>query len=265
MNQFFFRTALLLVCLLSAACTSNPPARPKSPPGWIQSSLRNLSGKSSQILLVTNEHAAASRGMLYVLEKSDNLWHGAFPPFSALIGKKGFAPPGEKKEGDGRTPSGVFALKRTFGHAQKIGSLMPYRQAGIEDIWVDDASAADYNHWVRKGETTANSFELMKREDDCYKYGIIVEYNTDPVVPGAGSAIFIHVRRGEDTPTLGCIALAESDMLKLLGWLNPKAEPLVVLGTREDLPLLTKEGCLFAELDWSIICFVKQSRSPSAR
>ncbi|MEZ4601222.1 MAG: L,D-transpeptidase family protein [Syntrophotaleaceae bacterium] len=228
--------ALLLICLVSASCAL---PKQKAAPQWTQSSLANLPTETSQVLLVTNENAAGTRGRMHVLEKSGNLWQEVSPPLPVLIGRKGFAPPGEKKEGDGRTPSGVFPLKRTFGYAPQVDTRMPYRQAGVEDVWVDDDAAPDYNRWVRRGETAAASYELMKREDDCYKVGIIIEYNTDPVVPGAGSAIFIHVRRGEDIPTAGCVALAEKDLLKLLGWLDPAAEPLVVLGSMGALPHIT--------------------------
>ena len=66
----------------------------------------------------------------------------------------------------------------------------------------------------------------------------MVEYNTDPVVKGAGSAIFIHVWCGERLPTQGCVALAESDILRVLGWLEPQAKPLAILGTRDSIVLL---------------------------
>jgi L,D-peptidoglycan transpeptidase YkuD (ErfK/YbiS/YcfS/YnhG family) len=240
-GKYLWVPALLLVCLLSASCLPTAVSPRKAPPEWIQSSLETLARGTSQVLLATNEEASGFTAMLYVLEKRDNVWRNALPPLPALIGGKGFAPPGGKKEGDVRTPSGVFALKRTFGYAPEINSRMPYRQAGEEDIWVDDASSPDYNRWVRKGETSAASFEIMKLKDDRYKYGIVIEYNTDPIVKGAGSAIFFHVRGGENTPTLGCVALSERDMLKVLGWLDPAAEPLAVLGTRDSLLLLTRD------------------------
>jgi L,D-peptidoglycan transpeptidase YkuD (ErfK/YbiS/YcfS/YnhG family) len=230
----------LLFCLLSASCVSPGISEEKPPAAWIQSSLENLPKTSSQVLLVTAEDSAGFRATLYVLEKKDGTWQNAFPPLPALIGSKGLAPPGEKKEGDRKTPSGVFPLQRAFGYAPQIDSRMPYRQAGEKDIWVDDPASADYNRWVRRGETDATSFEVMKRKDDCYKYGIVVEYNTGPVVKGAGSAIFIHVRGGEDKPTLGCVALSERDMLKVLGRLDPAAGPLAVLSTRDSLSLVTK-------------------------
>lgn len=239
-GKYLFLPALMLLGLLVAACVRPAVSPDKAPPEWMQAALENCPKTSSQVLLVTNDEPSGFKPTLYVLEKRRALWRYAFPPLPALIGRKGFAPPGEKKEGDLRTPSGVFALKRSFGYASGIESRMPYRQAGEEDIWVDDASSPDYNRWVRKGETSAASFEVMKRQDDRYKYGLVIEYNTDPIIPGAGSAIFIHVRGGENMPTLGCVALAESDLLNVLGWLDPAAGPLAVLGTRDSLRSLTK-------------------------
>jgi len=232
--------AAFIFCLLSAGCASLAVSSDETPAEWVQTSLEQLAGDSSQVLLVTGEESAGFNATLYVLEKRDDKWRNAFPPRQALIGEKGFAPPGRKREGDVRTPSGVFALERTFGYAPGIPSRMPYRQAGENDIWVDDISSPDYNRWVRKGETSAAFFEIMKLPDDRYKYGIVIEYNTDPVVKGAGSAIFIHVRRGENMPTLGCVALPERDILEVLGWLDPAAKPLIVLGTRDSIASLTR-------------------------
>ena len=112
------------------------------------------------------EASSGSTALLYALEKRGDSWRTAFPPLPALIGKNGFAPPGEKKEGDVRTPSGVFALKRAFGYAAEIDTRLSYRQAGDDDIWVDDCNSPDYNRWGRKGETSATSFEQMKLNDE---------------------------------------------------------------------------------------------------
>ena len=120
-----------------------------------------------------------------------------FPPIEAIIGSKGFAEPGAKREGDGKTPTGIFPLEFVFGYDETVNTQMPYRQATETDIWVDDAQSDDYNKWVRKTETRAASFEEMKRKDDLYKYGIVVGYNTQPIIKGNGSAIFLHIRAGK--------------------------------------------------------------------
>jgi L,D-peptidoglycan transpeptidase YkuD (ErfK/YbiS/YcfS/YnhG family) len=121
----------------------------------------------------------------------------------------------------------------TFGYDVTIGTQMPYRQALDDDVWVDDPNSGDYNRWVKKLETHAASYETMKREDNLYKYGVVIEYNTDPVIKGNGSAIFLHIRKGEGIPTAGCVAVSEEDIIKILGWLDPAAAPLIITGIRK--------------------------------
>ena len=144
-------------------------------------------------------------------------------------GRNGFAPAGQKKEGDGRTPSGTFYLKQAFGYPPLVKTGLDYRQATDNDFWVDDPSSTYYNQWV-DGKPLAQSFERLKRDDDLYKYGIVVEYNTEPIESGKGSAIFVHVWRGPDSSTAGCMALSEENLIKLLEWLNKMESPMIILG-----------------------------------
>lgn len=190
-------------------------------------------GQSSQIILVRDSSFFFfNKTTLYTMEKQGDKWQAAFKPFDAVIGRNGFAPSGEKKEGDGRTPSGIYPLKMAFGYNPSAETKMPYRQVLSDDIWVDDQNAEDYNLWVKKSETRATSYEMMKREDELYKYGIVIEYNTDPVIKGKGSAIFLHVWKSESSPTSGCVAVSEENMIKILGWLDPAASPLIVTGIK---------------------------------
>jgi len=85
---------------------------------------------------------------------------------------------------------------------------------------------------VKKPETRAASYEIMKRDDNFYKYGIIIEYNTNPVIKGNGSAIFLHIWKAEDMPTAGCVAVSQENILKILDWLDPAASPLIITGIR---------------------------------
>lgn len=194
-------------------------------------SVEKLISESSQILLVRNMNPASVDVQVIVLEKKNGRWQILFDPMNGVIGRNGFAPPGEKREGDGRTPSGTFSLGVVFGYAPAVSTKMPYRQATDDDLWVDDVHADDYNQWVKRSATKASSFETMRRIDDLYKFGIVVEYNTNPVVKGYGSAIFVHIWQGKGLSTSGCIALPEEDILKILQWLNPAAKPLIVMGT----------------------------------
>jgi L,D-peptidoglycan transpeptidase YkuD (ErfK/YbiS/YcfS/YnhG family) len=98
---------------------------------------------------------------------------------------------------------------------------------------VDDVNSEDYNKWV-KGKPNAASWEKMKRDDDQYKYGLVIEYNMHPIIGGKGSAIFLHVWKGGES-TVGCVSMPEEMVLKILGWLDPAKKPLIIMGTESEL------------------------------
>ncbi len=167
---------------------------------------------------------------LVVMEKHGEDWRRILGPFRAVAGKNGFALPGEKREGDGKTPSGRFAVEHAFGYAQRVATALPYRLIAHDDIWVDDPLSADYNRWMKKREAGVLSFEEMKRRDGLYRYGLVIGYNRNPVVKGFGSAIFLHVWKGCNIPTSGCVALAENDVVAILARLDPSRQPLALWG-----------------------------------
>jgi L,D-peptidoglycan transpeptidase YkuD (ErfK/YbiS/YcfS/YnhG family) len=224
--------SILLLIFSVTACFLSPTAHNFDTSAFLKSRL-NIIDKSTQIILVVdNKSFFFTRTTLYAMEKRENNWQMAFGHLDAVIGKNGFAPAGEKREGDGKTPSGIYPLKMTFGYDANTRTKMAYRQALAGDIWVDDPQADDYNQWTKIEETKAASYEMMKREDDQYKYGIIIEYNTDPVIKGNGSAIFLHIWKGEGIPTAGCVAVSEEDIIKIFSWLDPAASPLIFTGIR---------------------------------
>lgn len=184
---------------------------------------------STQCLVVLVDDPAKSEAQVAAFEKTDGKWHSCLSPIPANIGRAGLAAPGAKREGDGKSPSGVFRLGLVFGYDLLIRSKMPYRQTTSDDIWVDDPKSPDYNTWISRKTNTAASFEEMKRKDELYKLGMVVEYNTKPIVKGWGSAIFFHLWSGPGKSTSGCVAVAEPDMLTLLEWLDPAKRPCIAL------------------------------------
>ena len=190
-------------------------------------------GESEQLIFATNRDSSSVLVTLHALERNDGVWHLVFPAFIGSIGEMGFAAVDDKREGDGKSPSGIFPLGFAFGYDPSVETKMPYRQATDDDFWVDDVNSEDYNQWV-KGEPNAASWEKMKRDDDQYKYGVVIEYNMHPIVKGKGSAIFLHVWNGGDS-TLGCVAMSEEMILEILGWLDPAKKPLIIMGTESEL------------------------------
>jgi L,D-peptidoglycan transpeptidase YkuD (ErfK/YbiS/YcfS/YnhG family) len=222
--------SILLPILFFQGCVFAPLSSKFDANSFLKSQ-ENKIGDSSQILLVKdNSIFSFSKATIYAMEKYGDKWQTAFKPFDAVIGRNSFAKYGEKREGDGKTPSGIYHLKTAFGYDESIKTKMPYRQALEDDIWVDDPGDDDYNRWVKKAQTHAASYEMMKRDDDLYKYGIVIEYNTDPVIKGNGSAIFLHIRKCQGLPTAGCVAVSEENMIKILEWLDPGAAPLIITG-----------------------------------
>jgi L,D-peptidoglycan transpeptidase YkuD (ErfK/YbiS/YcfS/YnhG family) len=240
-KNFFHRLIAVLLSSLvvlpvcdRVSAKAEPGESPSCQVTPIPDTVKRQMGGSSQALLVRNTKDSSVTVQVFALERQNDRWVCAFDAVDGVIGRKGFAPPGEKREGDGRTPSGIFPLMLTFGYEPSFPTRMPYWQITEDDLWVDDIHAEDYNRWVKRGMTRASSFEVMKREDGLYKCGIVVEYNTNPVVKGHGSAIFFHIWRGKGKPTAGCVALSEETLTRILRWLNPAASPLVILGTQAE-------------------------------
>ena len=69
----------------------------------------------------------------------------------------------------------------------------------------------------------------MRPGDFAYHWLIDIQHNQNPAMPGAGSAIFFHIRRGVARPTSGCTSMAEADLLKMIRWLRADAHPEYVL------------------------------------
>lgn len=208
---------ILLISLMAASgCATIAPK-----------SLQTLDAPISQAILVHPVNKNSDQAVLSAWQRQGNAWHRLYF-VSAVIGRNGLASAGEKKEGDGKTPSGIYPLGPAFGYAPSIDTGLQYREAGDFDFWVDDAHSMQYNQWVN-GMPAAHSFERMKRHDDLYQYGIVIGYNTHPVIPGAGSAIFMHVWRGYNSPTSGCVALDQRYLRKILRWLNRQSQPVIIM------------------------------------
>lgn len=209
---------------------------------------------STQIIVVTTESWDSPQGTLrrYERERPGNPWQLVGEPITVMIGKNGLGwgtglvkPPAQdssdlekndpvKKEGDGKAPAGVFRLSKAFGYApqQQPGWKMPYVSLTPSMECVDDERSKFYNTLV---DTTSISpdwgsheNEKMRRSDDLYRWGILVDHNANPPVPGGGSCIFMHIWKGPAQPTVGCTAMPQADMETLLGWLDPERKPLLV-------------------------------------
>ncbi|WP_439817334.1 L,D-transpeptidase family protein [Zavarzinia sp. CC-PAN008] len=142
--------------------------------------------------------------------------------FRCAIGRGGFVV--DKREGDGGTPVGTFALRRLCYRADRLAmpsTRLEVRAIRPDDGWCDDPASPAYNRPVRL--PFAASHEEMWRDDHVYDLVVVLGHNDDPPVPGAGSAIFMHLARADYAPTAGCVALALPDLLQVLAVCGPEA------------------------------------------
>lgn len=186
----------------------------------------------------------ASHGKLQQLERTREGWRAVSDVVPVLYGKGGLAwgrgvlgtdEPGRRKvEGDGRAPAGVFAIGTLFGYdaTAPAGAALPYHQVTDADAWVEDPTLPEYNRHVIIDPAHPPPWferERMKLHDPAFLWRVEIRHNAGPIEPGAGSAIFFHIRRGPNYRTAGCTTMTEENLLGLIQWLRPEANPHYLL------------------------------------
>lgn len=131
-----------------------------------------------------------------------------------------------KREGDGATPVGRMKVLGMLWRADRLARPALWaRPIGPGDLWCDAAASPDYNQPVRA--PFAASHEKLRRADPLYDIVLITDWNYPEAVPGCGSAIFLHQRRGPASPTAGCIAFRRADLIRIARQIRP-GTPLLV-------------------------------------
>jgi L,D-peptidoglycan transpeptidase YkuD (ErfK/YbiS/YcfS/YnhG family) len=152
--------------------------------------------------------------------RADGSYVQVLGPFNARIGYNGVVSPTYKREGDGRTPAGVYWLRNGFGALANPGLGRPWTVVGSNHYWVDDSRSAYYNTMQlgpANGRWTSAE-RLLNRP--AYDYAQVIGYN-EARVPYRGSAIFLHV--GTGGATAGCVSVSASALVALLRWQGPSA------------------------------------------
>jgi L,D-peptidoglycan transpeptidase YkuD (ErfK/YbiS/YcfS/YnhG family) len=138
------------------------------------------------------------------------------------LGPNGVTPAAAKREGDGMSPAGTWPIRRVRYRPDRRAppiTALPTEALSPEDGWCDAPGDAAYNRPVRLPYPA--SAERLWRDDHVYDLIVELGYNDDPVVAGAGSAIFLHLAKPGYTPTEGCVALSAEDLEALLRAAKP--------------------------------------------
>jgi L,D-peptidoglycan transpeptidase YkuD (ErfK/YbiS/YcfS/YnhG family) len=210
-----------------------------------------------QMIVATAPDWNSFQGSLRLFSKQGERWaaEGDFRP--VLYGKKGMAwgkglhpaQPGlQKKEGDARTPAGLFRIGMVLGNDETLpkGSKgWKYHRKTASTAWIDDPALPHYNDVVEvdlKSPPEWFSHQRMKIEDPVYHWLVLIEHNYGRGArPGLGSAIFFHTRRGEAVPTGGCTTMDRKDLEELIQWLDPRGRAVLAQMPREEYARRWKE------------------------
>jgi len=196
--------------------------------------------------VVLSDSWASTTGVMQAFERggAPASWKERGPGIAVVVGKNGlgqgrglvqleFEGAPNKKEGDDKAPAGIFRLSSAFGYAPARSAVwvkLPYLALSKRVEGIDDPNSRYYNKLVDRSKVARidwRSSEQMRRDDVLYKWGVVVEHNPS-ARPGAGSCIFLHIWKSSSAPTAGCTAMSESDLVRLIHWLNPARHPILV-------------------------------------
>ena len=229
-------SCILVLCSASIATAQSPHQQP----------LRS----STQIVVVTTPDWTTVEGRLqrYERTQANKRWKRVGNAIAIVVGKNGLgwgagliptdSPSARspqdpvKKEGDGKSPAGIFRLSAAFGYAAQPppGWKMPYTSLTPSVECVDDSASRFYNRVLDRATVSPDwhSSEHMLQAGEAYRWGVVVDHNANPAVPAAGSCIFLHIWAGRGIGTTGCTAMPQELLEPILAWLDPARNPLLV-------------------------------------
>lgn len=234
-KKIFIFTLLLTAVLLAAVRVNAENASPQSitaspaSPKWVAA----LPAASEAEQLVVAAAYGKNTAWISMHEKdAQGLWHMIMST-PGFIGREGL---GKTREGDGKTPVGVYTFNRAFGIAEDPGCALPYVRAGEDTYWSGDVrEGRHYNELVSLKEFPDLDKENSERILDYYlqyQYCLNISYNQEGKA-GLGSAIFLHCFGDRKPFTGGCIAIPEDKMRFVMQHVSPDCR--IVINTLDNL------------------------------
>lgn len=200
---------------------------------------------SQQLVVVIAQDMNATSGMMTRYEKETGEYKAVYMSVPVILGRNGLGWDKDreplKREGDGRSPAGLFDITSTFGADPTANSALPYWHADEYLICIDDVNDTRYNTmgYLNPGNPP-KSFEQMRRNDEVYRNGAVINYNGERI-SGRGSCIFFHLNHPDKRPTAGCTAMEEEPLLQLIRWFDPDKKPKLLQIPRSECEQYEKE------------------------
>lgn len=200
---------------------------------------------SQQLVVVISPEMNATTAVMTRYENESGTYRAVSLAIPVILGRSGLGWDKNreplKREGDGRSPAGLYDISATFGEDVYPNSSMPYWFADDKLICIDDVNDSKYNTMgYLEGASAPKSYELMRREDSVYRNGAVIDYNRERV-SGRGSCIFFHLSHPDKRPTSGCTAMEEQPLLEMIRWFDPSKKPKLLQIPRSECEKYQKE------------------------
>lgn len=179
---------------------------------------------SDNIMIVSANTKSNTGVTVSYYKKTGETWIESFN-VAGTVGSKGI---GKTKEGDGKTPIGIYSITKLFGLNSNPGTKLSYHQLTGSEYWCGDKF---YNQWVDE-KYTDHSGCNKKIDEHLASYPVVYDYvaalNYNPGnIYGAGSAIFVHCQRRPGALTGGCVAIPKAQMIEFMRSINTSTRVII--------------------------------------
>ena len=255
-----FRSAsgATLVALATAGLVLvGPPATGAEPlPPYHPSRIASV-GDARQVVVVTSPSWSSSTAVLRAWRRTaDGGWRLHTGPVRARVGYNGFVPAAQRRQGTGTSPAGHFAVVSSFGNGADPGTALPYRVADRSDWWTYDPRDPRTYNVLQPRRVPSSRWRTSWAEDlsgygSQYRFVAVLDFNLPsgvrrtadgqrvadrPANTRLGGGIFLHV--SGPGATAGCVSIPKDAMRRVLRWLDPAADPVLVMGPRSAITRL---------------------------
>lgn len=193
-------------------------------------------GDADTVFIAVTAHGGDVKCGFYAFTRTARGFERAFA-CEGYLGRGGVCAARDKREGDGRTPDGVYGIGEAFGILDAPEGAEGYTKLTDDDCWDSDPESDTYNTHVKasdkSGEWLARGqYERLSAYPGAYDYAAMINYNVPPV-PGRGSAIFLHCGSPGGNGSAGCVCIPTEYMKKALRFLNGKARVVIAARVEE--------------------------------
>jgi L,D-peptidoglycan transpeptidase YkuD (ErfK/YbiS/YcfS/YnhG family) len=207
-----------------------PPTTTRPPVHAARLPLGYSPGSARQVITVVAGAESDTQATVQAWRRVAGGWQRVGPSVPAWLGADGMTPhPSEQLSA---VPMGSYSLTEAFGREPDPGTALHYVQTDPSYWWISQPGPL-YNTMQRCSSgcafTQGAPNEHLYYEIPYYNYAVVIDYNRDPVQQGAGSAFFLHVSAG--APTAGCVSIDEAQLVRIMGWLDPRDHPRILIGT----------------------------------